>query len=125
MTTARLFLVLGALLAAVGVALGAFGAHGLKERLSADMLAVFETGVRYHLVHALGLIAVALTAFHLGGSAWLKGAGWVMLAGLVIFPGTLYALALGGPRWLGAVTPLGGTAFILAWLLLAVAAFRA
>ncbi|MEF8792402.1 DUF423 domain-containing protein [Thiohalorhabdus sp.] len=125
MTSARLFLVLGALVAALGVGLGAFGAHGLKERLSADMLAVFETGVRYHLVHALGLIAVALTAFHLGETGWFKGAGWVMVVGLVIFPGTLYALALGGPRWLGAVTPLGGTAFIVAWVLLAVAVLRA
>jgi uncharacterized membrane protein YgdD (TMEM256/DUF423 family) len=125
MSTAKLFLGMGALLAALGVLLGAFGAHGLKERLSADMLAVFETGVRYHLVHALGLAAVGLAGFHLGASAWLRGAGWVMLAGLVIFPGTLYALALGGPRWLGAVTPVGGTAFIVAWVLLAVAAFRA
>lgn len=124
MTVARLFLGLGAVLAALGVILGAFGAHALKERLSADMLAVFETGVRYHLAHALGLAAVGLAAFHLEAAAWLRAAGWVMVAGLVIFPGTLYALALGGPRWLGAITPLGGTAFIVAWALLAVAAFR-
>ncbi|HKJ70317.1 MAG TPA: DUF423 domain-containing protein [Gammaproteobacteria bacterium] len=124
MSTARFFLGLGALLAALGVILGAFGAHGLKDRLTPDMLEVFETGVRYHLVHALGLVAVGLAAFQLGGSAWLRGAGWVMLAGLVIFPGTLYALALGGPRWLGAITPLGGTAFIVAWVLLAAAAWR-
>ncbi len=124
MTVARLFLGLGATLAALGVGLGAFGAHGLKDRLAGDMLAVLETGVRYHLVHALGLVAVGLAAFPLGTSGWLRGAGWLMLAGLVIFPGTLYALALGGPRWLGAVTPLGGTAFIIAWLLLAAAALR-
>ena len=124
MTSARLFLALGALLAALGVVLGAFGAHGLEGRVSADMLAVFETGVRYHLIHALGLMAVALTALQLGLSPWLRTAGWLLLTGVVVFSGSLYGLALGGPSWLGAVAPLGGTAFIVAWLLVAGAALR-
>lgn len=124
MTAARLFLALGALLAALAVVLGAFGAHGLKDRLGAELLATFETAVRYHFYHALGLMAVALAALQMPDSAWLKGAGWLMLAGLAVFSGTLYVLALGGPRWLGAVTPVGGAAFIAAWVLVAVAAWR-
>ena len=120
----RLFVVLGALNGALAVMLGAFGAHGLEGQLSERMLTVFRTGVDYHFYHALGLLAVGLAGGMLGPSRRLAAAGWVMLAGIVIFAGTLYALALGGPRWLGAITPLGGTAFILAWLLLAAAALR-
>lgn len=120
----RFFLFTGALLTGLGVALGAFAAHGLKGRLSADMLAVFETGVRYHLLHALALLGVGLAGFHLQAPRWLLASGWTMLAGLAIFSGTLYALAVGGPRWLGAITPVGGTALILSWALLAVAAWR-
>ena len=124
MPAARLFLGLGAVAAALAVMLGAFAAHGLKTRLDPHMLEVFETGVRYHMYHALGLILVGLSAFYLGGGALVRIAGWVMLAGIVIFSGTLYGLALGGPRWLGAITPIGGTGFIVAWILLAVAAWR-
>jgi uncharacterized membrane protein YgdD (TMEM256/DUF423 family) len=114
---------IGALAAAIGVGLGAFGAHGLKARVSADMLAVFETAVRYHLIHALGLLAVGWAAARWPG-ATLQASGSLMLVGIVLFCGSLYLMVLTGARWLGAVTPLGGLAFIAAWLLLAVAAFR-
>ena len=119
----RVFFAIGALSAFVGVAAGAFGAHGLKSRLDADMLAIFETGVRYQMYHAFALLAVAWAA-----SRWPAGAagaaGWCFVAGIVIFSGTLYALALGGPRWLGAITPIGGVAFLAGWLCLAWAAWR-
>ena len=112
----------GAALAAVGVALGAFGAHGLKSRVSPEMVTVWETGVRYHLVHALGLLAVAWAV-----ERWPAAgvAGWLFVAGTAVFSGSLYLLALSGQRWLGAITPLGGLAFIAGWLVLAWAAFRA
>lgn len=109
----------------MGVALGAFGAHALKARLPADLLAVWNTGVQYHLWHALGMILVGLAAAVLPDSAWLRAAGLLLLAGIVLFSGSLYALALGAPKWLGAVAPLGGTAFVLGWLAFAVAALRA
>jgi uncharacterized membrane protein YgdD (TMEM256/DUF423 family) len=112
----------GAVLAAVGVGLGAFGAHGLRARVSPEMVAVWETGVRYHLVHALGLLAVALAV-----GRWPAAAlgGWLFVAGTLVFSGSLYLLVLSGQRWLGAITPLGGLAFIAGWLVLAWAALRA
>jgi uncharacterized membrane protein YgdD (TMEM256/DUF423 family) len=122
---AKLFLVLGSLAGAAGVALGAFGAHALRARLAPDLLAVWQTAVQYHFWHALALLAIALAAIHLPESASLKWAGWLMVAGIALFSGSLYLLALTGARWLGAVTPLGGTAWILAWALLAWAALRA
>jgi uncharacterized membrane protein YgdD (TMEM256/DUF423 family) len=119
----RTFLALAALSGAIAVAAGAFGAHALKARLAPDLLAVFETGARYHLSHALaiGLAAWASTRFP-GRAA--TAAGWLFLAGTVLFSGSLYLLALSGVRWLGAVTPLGGVAFIGGWLALALAALR-
>ncbi|MGC4116080.1 MAG: DUF423 domain-containing protein [Myxococcales bacterium] len=122
--TARLFVALGALNGFLAVAAGAFGAHALKSRLSADLLAVFETGARYQMFHALGLIAIGLV-FAARPSAMLTGAGWTMLAGIVLFSGSLYVLALSGVRALGAITPIGGVAFLVAWTLLAVASLRA
>ena len=123
--TAKLFIFLGALAGAAGVALGAFGAHALKARLSADMLAVWQTAVQYHFWHALALIAIGiLIALALPGSALLRWAGWLMVAGILLFSGSLYALALSGVRSLGAVTPFGGVAWIAAWVLLAVAVWR-
>jgi uncharacterized membrane protein YgdD (TMEM256/DUF423 family) len=124
-TGARLFLAAGGLVALLAVALGAFGAHALKGRLSAEMLAVWHTGVEYHLFHALGLLAVGLLATQLPESALLKWSGWLMLAGIAAFSGSLYALALTGERWLGAITPLGGVAFLAAWALFVTAAVRA
>jgi uncharacterized membrane protein YgdD (TMEM256/DUF423 family) len=113
----------GALAGAAGVALGAFGAHGLKTRVDADMLAVFETGARYQMYHALALLAVGWAASRWPGG-WVNLSGWLFVAGIVIFSGSLYVMALSGIRWLGAITPLGGLAFILGWTALAVAALR-
>jgi uncharacterized membrane protein YgdD (TMEM256/DUF423 family) len=124
-TTARLFLVLAALAGAIAVMLGAFGAHALRAKLGADLLAVWNTAVQYHFWHALALFAIGLVALHLPESAALRWAGWLMLAGIVVFSGSLYALALTGVRGLGAVTPFGGVAFILGWLTLAWALMRA
>ncbi len=119
----RVFFGLGALSALISVAAGAFGAHALRERLSPDMLAVFETGARYQMYHALGLLAVAwAVARWPTSSAGL--AGWLFVAGTVLFSGSLYLLALTGTRWLGAITPLGGVAFIAGWAALAWAALR-
>jgi len=120
----RLFTGLGAGAALVAVALGAFGAHGLRGRLGADALATFEVGVRYHMYHALGLLAVAVGRARWPGTA-TAAAGWLFVAGIVLFAGSLYALAFGGPRWLGAITPLGGLAFLLGWACLAWAAWTA
>ena len=112
---ARGLLLLAALLGAAGVLLGAFGAHGLRARLDAHALEVWETAVRYHLVHAVALLAIALSPH----AAALRSAGWLFVAGIVLFSGSLYALALGGPRLLGPVTPLGGIALIAGWALIA------
>ncbi len=113
----------GALSAAIGVAAGAFAAHGLKSRLTPDMLAVFETGARYQLFHALGLLAAAWAASRYGTDTAAWG-GWLLLLGTVLFSGSLYLLALTGIRWLGIVTPFGGVAFIVGWVILALAALR-
>jgi uncharacterized membrane protein YgdD (TMEM256/DUF423 family) len=102
------------------VALGAFGAHGLRSRLSAEALALWNTAVQYHFWHALGVLVVALAAAHVPG-AWPRASGWLLVAGTVLFSGSLYALALGAPRILGAVAPVGGSLLIAGWLLLAVA----
>ncbi|NTX04377.1 MULTISPECIES: DUF423 domain-containing protein [Myxococcus] len=120
----RWWLVLGAVNAFLSVAAGAFGAHALKARLPPDLLVIFETGARYHMYHALGLLAVGLLAL-LRPSSLLNGAGWAMLVGIVLFSGSLYALALSGVRVLGAVTPLGGLGFLAGWALFAIAAWRA
>jgi len=107
----------------IGVGAGAFGAHGLKRMLSIDMMQIWQTAVLYQLVHGLGMLALAalMARFH---SPLLGWAGALMLLGIVLFSGSLYVLALSGTKWLGAVTPLGGTAFIIAWALVALAAWR-
>lgn len=114
----RVFTVIGALSAFLAVAAGAFGAHALRARLSPDLLEVFETGARYQFYHALALLAAAWVA-----SRWphdsATWAGWLFVAGTVLFSGSLYLLALTGQRWFGAITPLGGAAFLLGWLSLA------
>jgi uncharacterized membrane protein YgdD (TMEM256/DUF423 family) len=123
----RVFLTLGALSGFVAVAAGAFGAHALRARLTPDLLAVFETGARYQMYHALALLAVALLALPAADTpseTWVRAAGWCFVAGTVVFSGSLYVLALTGTRWLGAVTPLGGVAFLAGWLCLALAARR-
>jgi uncharacterized membrane protein YgdD (TMEM256/DUF423 family) len=114
----QLFILLGSLSGFLAVATGAFGAHALRKRLEADRLAVFETGSRYQMYHALALVAVGLV----GGrapTAATTAAGWLFVAGTVLFSGSLYALALSGMRKLGAITPLGGLAFLGGWLALA------
>ena len=119
----RLFFSLGSLSAALGVALGGFGAHALEARLPLDLLEIYETGVRYHLVHALGLLAIGWAATR-WPSAAITWSGWLMIAGTVLFSGSLYALALTGVRRLGAITPIGGLAWLVAWLILAWAVWR-
>ena len=122
---AKLWLTLGSVGMLLAVAMGAFGAHGLKKTLTPDLMAIYETAVHYHVYHALGLIAIGLLALHLPATALLRWAGVLMAAGLVLFSGSLYALSLSGIRWLGAITPIGGTAFLAAWSLLAAAVMRA
>lgn len=125
MTMSKTFLLIGSLNALLGVGFGAFGAHGLKGRLTPEMLAAYQTGVQYHLYHALGLLLIGLIALHIPSSVWIKWAGWLVLAGIVLFSGSLYLLSLSGVRWLGAITPLGGAAFIVGWALCAVGVWRA
>ena len=122
--SSRLFLAAGGLAMLAAVALGAFGAHALKTRLSGEMLAVWKTAVEYHVYHSLGLLAVGWLAAQLPESALVKWSGWLMLAGIVLFSGSLYALSLSGERWLGAVTPVGGVAFLGAWTLFVIAVLR-
>lgn len=107
----------------LGVALGAFVAHSLRGRVSEDLLPTFETGVRYHFYHALALFAVAwLSENHPG--PWITLAGWAFVLGILLFSGSLYVLTLTGARWWGAVTPIGGLALLVGWVLLAIGAFR-
>jgi len=112
-------LLIGAVLGGLGVAAGAFGAHALKARVEPHLLAVFETGVRYQLVHALALLAVGLTV-RVGLPAAARATPW-FVTGVVLFSGSLYALALGAPSRLGLITPLGGTALLVGWVLFALA----
>jgi uncharacterized membrane protein YgdD (TMEM256/DUF423 family) len=114
---------IGAWLGALGVALGAFGAHGLKSRVSAEMIAVWETASRYQIVHALALLATAFACERWPG-AFANGAGWLFLAGIAVFSGSLYALALTGVRTFGAITPIGGLCLIAGWACLALSAMR-
>ncbi len=120
----RRFVMLAASSAAIAVAAGAFGAHALRARLEPRLLEVFETGARYQMYHAFGLLAVAwvLSRLPADATALARLSGWAFVAGTLLFSGSLYAMALGGARWLGAITPLGGVCFITGWLLLAVSA---
>ncbi|MEB2398710.1 MAG: DUF423 domain-containing protein [Alcaligenaceae bacterium] len=119
----RVQTIVASLILLIGVGAGAFGAHGLKQHVGPDMLATWQTAVLYQLVHGLGLLALAVL-HERRRSALLRGAGLVMLAGILIFSGSLYALVLTGHKWLGAVTPIGGVAFLLAWGMTALAAYR-
>jgi uncharacterized membrane protein YgdD (TMEM256/DUF423 family) len=119
----RILFAAGAALALLAVAAGAFGAHALRARLPADGLETWELAARYQMVHALALLAFAWAA-----TQWQRYpaalAGGLMIAGVLVFSGTLYALALGAPRWFGAITPIGGVALLVAWLVAAVGAIR-
>lgn len=118
MNSSKLFLVLGSINAALAVALGAFAAHALKARLSETDMGIFHTANQYHFYHALGLLITGMVISSFPSSALIKISGWVMFAGIILFSGSLYCLVLTQQRWLGAVTPFGGTAFIIAWLCL-------
>jgi uncharacterized membrane protein YgdD (TMEM256/DUF423 family) len=122
----RVFLSLGAVSAFIAVACGAFGAHALRDRLSAEMLGTWQTAAAYQMYHALALLAVGIVLgrFSSDGSVWLSVAGWLFAGGMVLFSGSLYALALSGTTWLGAVTPLGGVAFLLGWAAMAIGVWQ-
>ncbi len=127
MTKVKVFLVLGTINAFISIALGAFGAHGLKNKLSAKYLDIYQTGVHYHMIHALGLIAVGIlfatiTQNQTGLMTW---AGWLMFIGIVLFSGSLYVLSLTQVSVLGAITPIGGLCFLASWLLLTLAIIKA
>lgn len=120
----KTFLVLASVFGGLAVALGAFGAHALGERLGPDGLQTYETAVRYQFYHALALIGVAFAVFRWPESSLAGIAGWLFVAGIVVFSGSLYILVLAGMRWMGAITPIGGVALIAGWVCLAVAAWR-
>ena len=119
----RIFLAIASIFGALAVAAGAFASHALKEQLTEKALSIFETGARSQMYHALALIVVALLLSRAEASrTFIIAAGWAFVAGIAIFSGSLYALSLTGIKWLGAITPLGGTSLIIGWICLAVAA---
>jgi uncharacterized membrane protein YgdD (TMEM256/DUF423 family) len=121
----RLFFIIGSILGGIAVATGAFGAHGLKNLVSPENLETWDKAVRYQMYHALGLLALAWAITHWPEQAkWLAVGGWLFLAGVILFSGSLYILVLSGIKWLGAITPLGGVAFVGGWLCLVIAAWR-
>ncbi|MCB0216148.1 MAG: DUF423 domain-containing protein [Caldilineae bacterium] len=121
----RIFLLIASLSGGLAVALGAFGAHALQDRVTAERLVTWETANRYHFYHTLALLAVAWAVTRLPESGLPVSAGWLMLVGTLIFSGSLYLLVLSGRGWLGAITPIGGLALIAGWLCLALAAWSA
>ncbi|MHA6482169.1 DUF423 domain-containing protein [Paenibacillus sp. strain BS8-2] len=116
----ELFVALGSCLMALAVALGAFGAHALKRKLSQEKLKVFETGVQYHIAHALGLILVGLLVNVYPEAGLLVAGGWFMIAGIILFSGSLYVLSVAKARFLGPITPLGGLSFMIGWVLVGI-----
>lgn len=120
----KTFLLLGILNIVLCIALGAFGAHGLKQILSADMLSAYHTGVQYHFYHALGMLIIGLLLLHFPKSRFMPISGWLMMVGVVLFSFSLYALSITGTKALGMITPFGGVSFLIAWLLLAYAIWK-
>jgi uncharacterized membrane protein YgdD (TMEM256/DUF423 family) len=120
----KLYLSIAALSGVLSVMLGAFGAHGLRDKLTPALMSAYQTGVQYQFYHTLALLAVAMLLQRLPQSLWLQISGGLFVIGMLMFSGSLYGLALGGPSWLGPVTPIGGLCFILAWLSLLVVALR-
>jgi len=121
--TSRTFIITGAAAGFLSVALGAFGAHGLKQSFSSELMAIYQTAVSYQIYHSLALILIALIFQH-QQNKYIKAAGWIMFAGMLIFSGSLYLLTLTDTRWLGAITPIGGTLLLISWLLLGLGVFK-
>ncbi len=121
---AKYFITMAAISGLFAVLFGAFGAHALKARLDDYALGIFETAVQYHFYHSLALFGVGLFALSVPESLWLKSSGWLFVTGLIVFSGSLYILSFSGLRWLGAITPIGGLAFIVGWACLALAAWK-
>lgn len=121
-TTSKQFLLLGTILMALAVSLGAFGAHGLKKMVNTEMLTIYQTGVQYQFYHALGLCVVAFIA-HFYNSKWVKMAGIMMFIGVIIFSFSLYTLVVLDMKWLGAITPIGGVLMVISWVILAGSVF--
>jgi len=120
----KTFLILGSLNTLLCIALGAFGAHGLKQILSTDMLTVYHTGVQYHFYHAFGMIVIGLLLMHFPKSRWLPISGWLMMTGIILFSFSLYVLSISGIRSLGMITPFGGVSFMSAWALVVYAIWK-
>ncbi|MBU5211257.1 DUF423 domain-containing protein [Heyndrickxia oleronia] len=120
----KVFIIIGAINAFLSVALGAFGAHGLADKLDPKYLDIWKTGVNYQMFHALGMIAVGIIAGNIQGSSLMSWSGWLMLVGIILFSGSLYILSLTKIGILGAITPIGGVAFLVAWVLLVIAAVK-
>ena len=120
----RIFLAIASMFGGIAVIFGAFASHALKDRLSANSLAIWETGTKYQMYHALALMLVAILLSRFPNSVLLTVAGYAFVSGIFIFSGSLYALTLTGIKWLGAITPIGGAAFIIGWLCLALATWR-
>jgi uncharacterized membrane protein YgdD (TMEM256/DUF423 family) len=116
----KTILITAAILLAIGVLIGAFGAHGLKSRVAPDLLQVYKTGVEYHFYHALGLLLIGALSFSMP-SSYLNWAALFLFAGILIFSGSLYLLTLTGTRWIGAITPIGGLSFVAGWICLVIA----
>lgn len=121
---ARIFILIAAISGFLSVSIGAFAAHGLKKTLAPELIDVVKTGVQYQMYHALALLVVALFLIQKPSASGLKASGWAFILGSLMFSGSLYALAMGAPRWLGPVTPLGGLCFLVGWVLLAIAGWR-
>lgn len=120
----KIFLVLGGLNAFLAVAIGAFGAHGLKNKLTSDMLTIYQTGVHYHMFHALGLILIAILHDKFADASMISWSGWLIFIGIIFFSGSLYTLSITGIKGFGAVAPIGGLAFLIGWVLLVISAFK-
>lgn len=121
---AKTFLMIAAISGLLAVVIGAFGAHGLKGRVTEDLLAIYQTGVQYHFYHSFALLVVGLLLLQFPLAGLFNWSGWLFVIGIVVFSGSLYVLSLTGIRWLGAITPLGGLAFIVGWLTMAIAVYQ-
>lgn len=120
----RLFLILGSINAATAVTMGAFGAHSLKPKMPEDMISAFQTAVQYHFYHSLGLIIIGLLTIYFKPEKHFHIAGWIMFTGIILFSGSLYILSTTGTRWLGIITPIGGIAFIISWVVIAITVWK-